>query len=171
MGTISQRRIEKIQDLKREGKSITQIQKKVGVSNKTVIKYCRGITADKQESVEELASQVDVPLEPRVIHPTEVTVQSPRRAVEEPQEVIPGLLEETPVEFIQAPEDIIVEVKGIPVSRKVQLSPKNLMMFGWFQKRYSWDGDLSDFIDDTMTYFFENKLGAEVQINIKEVIY
>jgi len=171
MGTISQRRIEKIQDLKREGKSITQIQKKVGVSNKTVIKYCRGIKADKQEDVGELASRVDVPLEPHVVHPTTATIQSPRQAIKDPQEAIPSLLEETPVEFIPDPEDIIVEVKGIPVSRKVQLSPKNLMMFGWFQKRYSWDGDLSDFIDDTMTYFFENKLGAEVQINIKEVIY
>lgn len=65
-------------------------------------------------------------------------------------------------------QEAIVEVEGVPVSRKVQLTPKNLTMYGWFKKRYNWNGDLSDFIDDTMTYFFESKLGAQMQIIIKE---
>ena len=168
MGTISQRKIDKIQDLKREGKSIAQIKRETGVSRNTVIKYCRGIKADDLEDVEEAAPRVDVPLKPRVIQ-TDATVHAPKKPLEEPEENFSDLLEETPVGYIPNPEDIVVEVEGIPVSRKAQLTPKNLMMFEWFKERYRWDGDLSDFLNDTMTYFFENRLGAKVEINIKEV--
>jgi len=169
MVTLSQKKIDKIQDMKREGHSITQIQKKVGVANKTVIKYSRGIAVDEPEGEEETTQPVHAPLQD-VVRKANVTVQAPMKPYEEPQEDVSDLLEETSVNYIPDPKDFIVEVEGIPVSRKVQLTPKNLMMFEWFKERYSWEGDLSDFIDDSMTYFFENRLGAKVRINIEEAM-
>ena len=169
MGTISQRKIDKIQDLKREGKSIAQIKRETGVSRNTVIKYSKGIIVDKPEGEEESAQRGVVPLE-HVARKANATVQAPKNPLEEPEENFSDLLEDTRVEYIPNPEDIVVEVEGIPISRKVQLNPKNLMMFGWFKERYRWEGDLSDFLNDTMTYFFENKLGAKVEINISEVM-
>ena len=169
MVTLSQKKIDKIQDMKREGHSITQIQKKVGVANKTVIKYSRGITVDEPEGEEEITQSVHVPLQD-VVRKANATVKAPMNPHEETEESHDDLLEETPVGYIQNPEDITVEVAGIPVSRKVQLNPKNLMMWEWFKERYNWEGDLSDFINDTMAYFFMNRLGAEVKINISEVM-
>ena len=169
MGTISQRKIDKIQDLKREGNSIAQIKRETGVSRNTVIKYSKGIIVDKPEGEEESTQRVAVPLE-HVTRKANATVQAPKKPQEEPEEDFSNLLEDTPVEYVPNAEDVVVEVAGIPVSRKVQLNPKNLMMFGWFKERYNWEGDLSDFLNDTMTYFFENRLGAKVEINISEVV-
>jgi len=170
MGKTTSRKIEKIQELKRAGKTLSEIMKKTGISKVTVIKYCRGIKVDEPEIVEETTQRVDVPLESSVVRPTHATIQAPKQPPVDEVEDFSDLLEDTPVPYVQNPEDIIIEVEGIPISRKVQLNPKNLMMFGWFKERYKWEGDLSDFLNDTMTYFFENRLGAKVEINISEVM-
>jgi len=50
-----------------------------------------------------------------------------------------------------------VEVAGIPVSRKVVLTPKNLALFDWFKAKYGYDGGLSDFINDCIEDFFRSR--------------
>jgi len=65
---------------------------------------------------------------------------------------------------------LLVEVEGVPVNGKVYLSTKNLMLFDRFRTQYQWDGDLSDFVNVSMTYFFENKLGVQVQVIIRDNI-
>jgi len=50
-----------------------------------------------------------------------------------------------------------VEVAGIPVGRKVVLTPKNLALFDWFKARYGYEGSLSDFINDCIEDFFRSR--------------
>jgi len=55
------------------------------------------------------------------------------------------------------PNEAVVEVEGVPVGRKIRLTPKNLALFDWFKARYGYDGDLSDFINDAIDDFFRSR--------------
>lgn len=50
-----------------------------------------------------------------------------------------------------------IEVAGIPVSRKIILTPKNLALFDWFKAKYGYEGGLSDFINDCIEDFFRSR--------------
>lgn len=67
-------------------------------------------------------------------------------------------------------EEAIVEVKGFPVGQRIYLTPKNVTMYQWFKSKYKWDGDLSDFVNDCMDYFFREGIRARMEINIREEI-
>jgi len=55
------------------------------------------------------------------------------------------------------PEEVVIEVEGIPVGRKIRLSPKNLMFYDWFKTKYGYEGDLSQFINDAIEDFFRSR--------------
>jgi len=140
--------IQKMRDLRKNKKSLSDIQKETGVSKPTIIKYTKGIKVTRH-------------LPP-----------APPQPIASPVEVVDDeiFIDSTPtiVDSETSPQDAIVDVIGIPVNRKIQLTPKNLTMFQWFKTKYNWSGDISDFINDTMEYFFTKGLGAEMQVIIKE---
>jgi len=53
------------------------------------------------------------------------------------------------------PGEVEVGVSGIPVGRRLQLTPWILVMFDWFKTRKGYEGDLSDFIHDAVVDFFK----------------
>jgi len=146
--------ITKMWNLKKQGKTLAEIKKETGISNATIVKYTKNIkpTELKQE---------ETPSE-------EPIIQQPRKP--QTQVFVPESLESAPIEPVISPEDVIVEVRGIPINKKIQINPKNLTLYEWFRAQYRWDGDLSDFVNDTMEYFFSKGLNAEMQVIVKERI-
>lgn len=88
-------------------------------------------------------------------------LEAPSEGVEGPPEVPPPRTKTSRtgggVTRPLAPEEVIVEVEGIPSGRRIRLTAKNLMYYDWFRSRYSYDGDLSDFINDAIEDFFKSR--------------
>jgi len=68
------------------------------------------------------------------------------------------------------PTESVIEVAGIPVGKKIRLTPKNLTLFDWFKARYGYEGGLSDFINDAIEDFFRSR-GYTVKIVKEEEVH
>lgn len=150
------------QELDAEVQDLAREAKRLGLEV-SIARMKQNIAEIKHESTQ----RIDEPLEHRV------PVWAPKQHFSDSatlQDVPTPLESESAVEYIADPEDFIVEVEGVPVSGKVYLSTKNLMLFDRFRTQYQWDGDLSDFVNVAMTYFFENKLGVQVQVIVRDNI-
>ena len=174
--------IKKIRSLRKQGKILEEIREETGVSLGAISKYCRRvkvgsvrrmISSDPLE--QELDAEVqDLRREAKWLG-RELSIARMKQNIveikqESTQRIDEPLESENAVKYIADPEEIIVEVEGLPVSGKVQLSTKNLMLFDRFRTQYQWDGDLSDFVNVAMEYFFKNKLGVQVQVIVRDNI-
>lgn len=143
--------IAEMRNLKKQGKTLSQIREKTGISNATISKYTKNVKADNQ--IEE-----------------EITTSIPFG--EKPKPPVQHI-EDYEVEFLDPkskPQEALIEVEGIPVNRKISLSPKNLLMWDCFRKTYpQWDGDLSNFINESMDCTFK-ALKMNMKITIGEMI-
>jgi len=153
MKRLDSAKIAKLRTLKKQGKTLDEIKMETGVSTATISKYTKNIKADNP--LEETATQT--------------TPQIPFG--EEPQ--TPQQPEDYEVEFIGSrpkAQEALIEVEGIPVNRKISLTPKNLLMWDCFRKTYpQWDGDLSNFINESMDCTFK-ALKMNMKITIGEMI-
>ena len=143
-----------------EGKSDEEIMKETGL-NVFEVTGVRGIL--RTQRGRNWAKKHDLPIE----EPPGESVP-PRVASEEPSEGVEASLEKPRDETMTsrtgsrqalplAPEEVILEVEGIPVGRRIRLSPKNLMFYDWFRTKYGYGGDLSDFINDAIDDFFKSR--------------
>jgi len=145
--------ITKLRNLKKQGKTLEEIKTETGISTATISKYTKNIKPEN-------------PME-------ETAVQTPSRIPfgEQPQQSTQT--EDYKVEFIgptAKPQEALIEVEGIPVNRKISLTPKNLLMWDCFRKTYpQWDGDLSNFINESMDCTFK-ALKMNMKITIGEMI-
>jgi len=146
-----------IQKLRSEGLSIYKISKKTGYDYKTIKKHL--IPEKPEQSSKPVLKQSNEKL----------VEDKPFSSVKKP-----SLLSDddgTDEAFIRQydkPEDAAIEVRGLPVSRKIQITPKNLTMFQWFKSRYNFEGDLGDFLNDCASFFFKNGVGARMEVKITD---
>lgn len=181
-----------IRQLRVEGHSLTEIKKTLGVSKPTIIKYSRDLMMKDKKSTEEEASLSHIPpeidqeeeneqkfqdappkLPPPIPRLKDTSFKPPQhipRLKDVPPDPPPPINPNMPEDFAphSSPEEATIEVKGIPVGRKILLTPKNLTMFQWFKSKYQFGGDLSDFINDTMEYFFRIGVRAKMQVVTQE---
>lgn len=176
---LTPKEIAEIQRLKEEGNSIKEIEEKTKRSYKTIKKY---LEPDDVESSEDPIDD-GISKENSIIEDDQVKTGNPKRkdpfSIKTEFDLNPQIptqssrsspvydhseLEES---FIK-PEEAIVEVRGIPIGKKIQFTPKNLTMWEWFKSQYQgWENsDISDFINQCMDYFFKTGLGAKMKIEV-----
>jgi len=63
----------------------------------------------------------------------------------------------TPSRPTLEPEEVLLEVEGVPPTRRVKLTPKSLMWYAWFRTKYNYSGDLSTFINEVIEDFFRSR--------------
>lgn len=56
----------------------------------------------------------------------------------------------------------VLQMSGETISRKVLFNPKTLLQYAFFKKRFGWEGDLSDFVADTIQYFIDHCVGEDI---------
>jgi len=56
----------------------------------------------------------------------------------------------------------VLQMSGETISRKICFNPKTLLQFAFFKKRFGWEGDLSDFVADTIQYFIDHCVGEDI---------
>ena len=146
--------ITKIQNLKKQGNTLEEIKKETGVSMPTLVKYTKTIKTEKQQSEIEAQKQQSAP------------------TLETPQTTEPTT-EDYDVEYLNptvGPQEALIEVKGIPVNRKISLTPKNLLMWDCFRNEHpQWEGDLSNFINESMDCTFKS-LKMKLKITIGDML-
>ncbi len=54
-------------------------------------------------------------------------------------------------------QDIMVQIEGFAPGKTIILTPYNIVMMRWFIDKYGYEGDLSDFINDTIEDFFKSR--------------
>jgi len=63
----------------------------------------------------------------------------------------------------------VVQIEGFAPGKQIFLTAKNILMFQWFQSKYkNWHGDISDFINEAIDYFFRSS-NWQVKIVQEEV--
>lgn len=146
--------ITKIQTLRRQGKTLKEIKKETGVSMPTLVKYTKAVNEEQQK-------------------PASNAQKTPLPITEEPQFQESSIEDKYDVEYIGptvGPQEALVEVEGIPVNRKISLTPKNLLMWDCFRKEHpQWEGDLSNFINESMACSFK-ALKMKLKITIGDML-
>lgn len=146
--------IAQMRTLKKQGKTLPEIREETGASLVTISKYTKHIKAENQtEEIEiQKPSLTSIPEQP----------QNPAKPIQDYD-----------VEFIAPitdPHEALIEVQGIPVNRKISLTPKNLTMWDIFRKTCpQWDGDLSDFINESMDCTFK-ALKMKMKVTIGDMV-
>lgn len=122
-----------------EGDTFAEIGEKLGVAKSFAqVLTRRGISLMAEESKDEEHAP-----EP---HPEQATEIQPLPSLETARYDAP--------EPVIAPQPFMLETTGIP--RRIMLTPKCLMIFDLW-KGAGFDGDLSDFLEDSVNYLYQSK--------------
>jgi len=157
---LNSKEIAQIKKLKEDGYSLKDIEEKTSFSIPTIIKYAKGIKKKRKRPPRLLPSPES--------QSQEETEQNPRLPKDPPEDSVPTVPTEPNLESLVEAREALVEVKGVPVGKKILLTPKNLTMMQWFQARYNWEGDISDFVNQCMEFFFKEGLHAKMKVEIEE---
>lgn len=143
---LSLQEIDEIRRLRKDGYSYYKIAKLRHHTFRTIKKY--------------LAEDVHAPkIEKRV---------KPVRAIKETPVSPIRYVDHVPEETLIKADEAAVEVRGVPIGKKIQFTPKNLTIWEWFKTRYEgWeDSDFSDYVNQCIGYFFKVGLGATLKIEV-----
>ena len=162
--------------MKEEGASLHKIRKETKHSFKTIKKYLEDNTVKENKPIKDeisinknegsIVESTQVKNEPPKIipqpNPISITTEF------EPEIIIESLQEATAVK----PDEAIVEVRGVPIGKKISFTPKNLTMWEWFTSSYQgWENtDISDFINECMDFYFKKGLGAKMKIEVVQEV-
>lgn len=168
---LNPREIAKIRKMREEGVSYGRIAKKIGCSKPTVKKYCANMIAEKEKK-STTAETSPTPQQEELVEGSSEAMPEQDPIVVSPSPTKEYFITETSnpqiLKSVEHPEDITVEVRGVPVGKKIQFTPKNLTMWEWFKSTYhGWENsDISDFINQCMDYYFKKGLGAKMKIEV-----
>jgi len=163
---LTPQQVKRIKELREEGYTYQAIAGKVKCSESSVRKYVLDLPSRKAEALPPTVP--DNPSSPVLPNPTPLASNpNPTPLMASPPLLMP------PAQIMQQPpseREALVQVRGIPVGKKILITPKNLTMIQWFQSKYAWKGDLSDFINDAVEFFFSDGLHAKMQVSIEEEV-
>lgn len=179
---LQSKQIQEIKKLKEDGLTLKAIRKETGYSIPTIIKYLKQKPDDGAK--EKTTKQIEPSTKPKIAKKIKrkskkstkkslldmgdlpaTHVEPPQSPADLPDSLIPYDQKDEP--FVE-PREVSLQVQGIPIGKKILLTPKNVTMIQWFQARYDWDGDISDFINQCIEYFFKEGLHAKIKVEIQE---
>lgn len=157
---LSSEEIAGVKTLKENGYSLKDIEEKTGFSIPTIIKYTKGVKKKRKKP-----SNSPPPSGPQLEEENNQNLELPEDSPENSTLELPI---DQNIEPIVDDREALIEVKGLPVGKTIQLTPVNYTMWQWFRTRYQFVGDISDFVNDCMDWFFKDCVHAKMKIDITE---
>ncbi len=150
---VSEEIIEQVLNLQDEGFSYREIVEKlrnegVKIGKTTVSRIC-----NSEDETEILGGNTE-----------KTSIEKALDIEIEDDKMIDDILDEDPEEQVRHDRfgREVLQMSGETISRKVLFNPKTLLQYAFFKKRFGWEGDLSDFVADTIQYFIDHCVGEDI---------